>query len=227
MDFISSFSTLAASSLALVLAACSGTPKEPAELVIIGDLSASTPLSTDKGFAEKAARAVTGMIGEYGLGDTVVLMSAGESGIEGTRRQSFRLTPQLNHKAVIAKVGATIAYSPDSPLSGQQNTALTYAIEESGLHCHGRDRLVLISDGMESRRGFDRMDEVIADTVDLPSPPAGILTGCKVSVLGIGVAAAGQSQLNNEELRNLKAAWRKYFRSAGVADADIELTSIF
>jgi len=211
----------------LVAPACSDEPPAPAQLTVINDLSSSTPLSSDKAFANRAASKVAEMIGALKLGDSVVLFSAGERSWKGRQRLPYKLTPQKRHRSIIAQVGSIIASSPDSELSNQSETALTYAIEQSDIQCQGRGHLVLITDGIEARRGFNHMDDVIAGNAELPKPPADLLRGCKVTMLGIGILADDQPQLNNEEMRNLKAAWRAYFRAAGVADADIDLVSIF
>ena len=214
-------------SVLLGTTACTQAPKQPKVLMVDVDLSASAPPASDRPFAGRAANEVGKMIDGLSLGDTVVLTPIGESGFNSAQRLTFRLTPQMRQNAVAARVGAIIASTPDSDLAGQQETAITFAVENSGLRCNGEDRLVLITDGMESRRGFDRMEDVIEGKAELPKPPAGILKGCKVTMLGMGIAAKDRPQLTTEELRNLKAAWRGYFRAAGIADADIDIRTIF
>lgn len=214
--------------LATIPNATNARPAVPTEMTVLGDLSASSPLSDSPAFAQRAGNMVGQMIQrELLLGDSVTLMPVGHRSTANARKMRFRLTAQFRQSAAAARVGGIIASTPRSTEAGQGSTNLIFALERGAILCPPRGHIIILSDGLESSNDFNGTDALLQGKMQLPAPPPGFLRGCRVTFVGIGLTSDRTAQLSNVHLRYLTSAWRTYLITAGVRPDQIAFHTTF
>lgn len=221
--------------LALALAACSGgastgddaTPKHPAWLYVVDDVSSSARVQGDdlfgKGVRARAVEAVT----QLKLGDRVQLIEAGS--LQADRLVAHPLIKTGYHLS-LAKAGRELGgqieeVAQRTQASGGDGTTNIIATL-TNLHpdcASGRTVIKIVSDGVESSDAYDAGTALAAGrSVTLPPPATPFLRGCRVEFIGFGVVSdsseSGGQLLPARELEALRKGWSDYLTAAGASD---------
>ena len=117
----------------------------------------------------------------------------------------------------------TIRITQNRATGGQSGTDMTYALEQSAIHCGSpRDHVVILSDGLVENEQFSATKALASgQPLHLPPPSSAYLTGCSVEMLGVGMAPGiGQNTqtLPNDQVLRLETGLREYFKAAGARD---------
>lgn len=218
---------------ALLLSCCGPSDRsdvQPADFVIMRDLSTSAPLSTDRAFAARAAQRVeSDLLRQHPmLGDRVLVLAIGARSTHTAIAWEIPLNRQNRPSAAAALVGRVIAATPDSPDRGQAATDILFSLLHTGFSCSARGMIWVVSDGLQSDdRDFSRPSGLLNGSADLPAPEARRLRGCRIRWLGMGLTSSGTEQFSSAQLTKLEGAWRRWLIAAGVQPSDIEIISGF
>lgn len=221
--------------IALSFAACSGkqptdqtaTPKHPAYLYIINDVSSSARVQADdpfgKGVRARAVEAVT----QLRLGDRVQMVNAG--GLQADRLVGYPLI-KTGYPLSLAKAGRELGTQMEEVAQqvqtsgGDDTTNLIATVTNLRPDCaSGRTEIKFVSDGMESSAAYDAgMALASGKPVTLPPPATPFLRGCRVEFIGFGVVSDGSTSggqlLPTVELEALRKGWTEYLKAAGTSD---------
>ena len=226
--------------LCLTLAGCSGSapsdaPKVPryaAHLYVLSDVSKSSTVQGNDALGKAVRARVADVVKEMELGDRVTVLTVGGRAAKNfvayptiTTSTQFRL-PAASRK-VVAQLDEIARNHRAS--GGDGNTNLLLALDNLRPDCRsGRSMIMIVSDGIESSEAYDTAAALSAGKpVEMP-PPSGLLRGCMVELLGLGVVAdglGGGNILPDAQLRSLRKGWERYLTSAQVALEHIRFTS--
>ena len=221
--------------LALGLSGCFGTghpaatrlPKsQAAELSIFLDSSGSTELISSPPYASAVISRASGEVMRLRLGDSVRVVSFGtrsaDNAVDVLAIQSgYTMRLPAVRKRVEDALNGLVARNRAT--GGQSATDLTYALEQSAIRCSPGGRVVVLTDGLLENEQYSASKALSeGKAVHFPPPLTPYLSGgCSVEVLGVGMApGAGRNAqtLPNDQMRNLEAGLREYFRTAGATD---------
>lgn len=201
-----------AASAAAMLAAAS--PAAAKTLLIGLDASGSNPLLTNEQHAANVANELGKAVRELDFGDTVVLELFGYHGVLDAPRMEIPISKRYRPKAVaraIAKIVAALpAKAKDGTLQshGATNILSFLRTRAEQLECRNGDVIWVHTDGIEHSDAV-RGDALLSGRAQLPPPGNQHLSGCAVTMTGIG---AGRQSL---VAKRLKEVWEAYLEAAG------------
>ncbi len=225
----------------LCLAACSGTapsgessPRYPAHLYVLDDVSASSAMQGDDTVGNGVRRSVGDAVKALALGDSVTLLEVGSRSADRFAVRAPIVTgPQLRQAAASRKVVAEMqdiaaAYRANG---GDGGTNLLLALQNLHPDCRsGRSRLLIVSDGLESSEAYNAAVSLNqGKPVELPPPTDKFLQKCKVAFLGLGVSADGRGRgaiLPERALEALQSGWQRWLVQGGTAPGDVSFNSL-
>lgn len=221
--------------LALALSACSGgqptadnaTPKHPAWLYVIDDVSSSARVQGDdlfgRGVRARAVEAVT----QLKLGDRVQLIEAGS--LQADRlvahpliKTGYHLSLAKARRELAGQIEGVAQRTQASGGDGTTNIIATIANLKPDC-ASGRTDIKINSDGVESSAAFDAGKAMAqGKPVSLPPPATPFLRGCRVEFIGFGVVSdsseSGGQLLPSRELEALRKGWSDYLTAAGASE---------
>jgi len=227
--------------LAVALAGCSGNAArdkqlkpQAAEVTFEVDASGSTALIASPLYADAVVRRAGDEVMQTQLGDSVRVINFGDRRVDNavpvlSLKSGYRMRLPAVRKQLEASL--TGLMTKNRAAGGQGETDLIYSLSASGITCTPRSRIVILSDMLQHDARYDLgRDLAEAKPLSLPKPPTRFLTGCSVSVVGIGMAPTGGGKdaqtLPADQVQKLTAAWRDYFEAAGVRPEDMRFTSV-
>ncbi len=210
------FMKLAAYAVFCIIPAC-GSAKT---LNIALDVSASVPLIHQDAAAAAVAAYLKKRVNELELGDQIEVKFVGEYGAgENFRQLSLRISRQNRASEVASAVERIVAGLPrmqrDSKIRPQEATNLIGYLEDQAtrLRCDEQPtEIIMITDGIESSTLVDGLSLVTGKS-KLPAPSSPILSGCLMTMIGIGQINGGGGPMIT---RNLVAAWTTWAAQAGI-----------
>jgi hypothetical protein len=198
-----------------LLHASAEQPAQASQITIFLDTSGSSPLPASVPFADQAASFVANRITQRGMiGDKIAIYKIGGRSIQNLVPNIVSITHKARPAKVAQAVGKAIASIPNSPELVEDSTSALYTVEVANISCVGRSEVIIITDGLDTGPESD-MNGVLSGTSQFRAPPSRYLTGCRVTLLGVGAG----SNLTADQHAHLKAAWKTYIQAAG-ADAD-------
>jgi len=180
------------------------------------DQSSSSPNEIEA-FRSTAARHARDIVKTMKMGDSVAVMTFGDGGLRNfqlTKRVKLSIRMRPSHvagtleKAIIAKAEAA-AKNP------QNETRLMSFLEDSHreFQCaSGNAKVIVFTDGIEHSAELSGK-QFIVDKKPLPDPAPGILSGCHIEFIGIGLGANGA--LQRPEKKHITDAWSAWMEKAG------------
>jgi hypothetical protein len=220
---------LSAASLMLTLGAA---PARADVISVQVDISSSTWVTTDPGFAAGAGRRMQERL-EVLLeeGDRVELELIGDITQEGGPiRVGFDVSRSFDVRASAAYVGDAIAALPAGVESGalrpEESTNLVGAVVSTMRRLRA-DRpgeavtLFIITDGVEHSgyvTGMAFLEGAVAGDMPLPEPDPALLEGVNVRMYGLGQRGSGGDVTVAEAVVRV---WRAWCEAAGAADCQI------
>lgn len=209
--------------MAAIMAATSLTPVSAAELIIGIDLSDSSPLTLEDAVAKRAAKTVALAASKMKRGDIIKLRSFGEPGVSETQiHETVKLTGRKRASKVAKQVQTFIASLPqlvrDGKIRIENRTNALGWLELTGpvFECSssGRDRMMILSDGIEWSGTIK--GQQLLEGAPLPPPSHNLLSGCRVEMWGVGQQ---QRKFGNDArwYPILRKSWKTYMELAGVA----------
>ncbi len=229
----------------LMLSACghsSGVPQQgeaaqskAAVLTVFIDVSGSAALIKQPDFANRMIERVGEEISNLELGDKIRILTLGdrsadhsfsqleiETGI-GTRLPAARASVELKIRQIIGQSIRT---------GGDRSTNILSAMEGAQPECTPRSTVMVVGDGIEDSDTYSVTKALRSDQpIDLPTAAHPYLRGCRIAMLGIGIAAEpgngiGSKPLGSHQLATLTEGWSRYLQSAGASATDLRFTSI-
>ena len=193
------------------------------EVLVALDISKSNSFITDQAVAARAASLLANVIEDLSRADTVKIRTVGDYGMGAN---PLRLDLVVSRKTPARKIADTVerlvGALPSLVKQGRVQASNTTQIsaflidEARSLACTGETgHIYLLSDGIEASHATDPK-ALVAGNADLPEPPKDVLSGCQLTMLGIGETVSGA---NPSQTRNLIAAWQEWSAQAG---ADFE-----
>jgi hypothetical protein len=201
-----------------LLTALGGTSyaQTPVHVTFALDRSSSNPNEV-KTFRDAAARHAKDTVSALKMGDTVAVMAFGDGGLS-----NFQLTKRVKLSARMrpSQVGgalekAIIAKAEEAAKKPQNETRLMSFLEESHreFQCaSGNAKVIVYTDGIEHSAELTGKQFVL-DKKPLPDPTPGILSGCHVEFIGVGLGVNGA--LQRPEKRHITDAWSAWMEKAG------------
>lgn len=224
----------------LALAACSGSapPNAPktsqyaAHIYVLSDVSKSSTVQGKDALGEAVRKRVADVVKELELGDSVTVLEIGSRSAQRfVAHPTITTGPKLRQAAASRMVVAQMEEIARNfrANGGDDSTNLLLALDNLRPDCRsGRSMIMIVSDGIESSEAYDAAAALSAGkAVEMP-PPAGLLRGCMVELLGLGIVAADSGNaaiLPDAQLRALRKGWERWLTSAQVALEDIRFTS--
>jgi hypothetical protein len=224
----------------LALAACSGSvppdapkvPRHAAHLYVLSDVSLSSPVQGDDAIGKAVRKRVADVVKEMELGDSITVLTVGGRDAKNfVAYPMITTSPQLRLPAASRKVAAQLDEIARNHRAngGDGNTNLLLALDNLRPDCRsGRSMIMIVSDGIESSEAYDAAAALSAGKpVEMP-PPSGLLRGCMVELLGLGVVADSSGNaaiLPDAQLRALRKGWEQWLTRAQVAPEAIRFTS--
>jgi hypothetical protein len=194
-----------------------------ADVLNIGlDLSGSVPLVVNPAFANRVADYLRSSILKLRTDDRVKLQTFGVYGmVHNSRRLDITISRRDRAPQVAETVYAIVRSVPqlvrNSKIEVQGETNILGYLESEAhlLNCASEPtEIVLVSDGVENS-ALVRDQDLISGKKKLPNLPENLLTGCSMTILGIGQVAQGASA---PFAQKLIAAWTEWARSAGISN---------
>ncbi len=178
------------------------------------DVSGSNPIVTSKPYAIIIAKRVAKQIMALNIGDSVSFRTFGHLDLDNLQQYDVRITRRIRAAAVAKRVVVLIISIPDGRVLPQGSTEIISHLEWTEYNCAAGDILTLATDGIETGSHVPNPDKLLNGEVQLPTPMVeGYLSGCTVTILGIGKTATGSWPSVN--VKNLIKAWQKYLKAAG------------
>ncbi len=177
------------------------------------DASQSAPIFRNEAYAQVIARSAAREVLRMQAGDTVSLRSFGAVGLENLTRYEVRLSRRTNPPERVARiVAARIMRMANGGVRPQGTTEIVAMLQWGRFNCQAGDHIWIASDGIET--GMVRSSQALLNGREqLPSPRAGSLTNCRVSMVGIG--QTDQGSVTSRQVNTLIAAWQSFMRKAG------------
>ncbi len=180
------------------------------------DQSSSNPNEVEA-FRHAAARYANETVTALNMGDTVAVMTFGDGGLS-----NFQLTKRVKLSARMrpSQVGAAlekaiVAKAEEAAKNPQNETRLMSFLEDSRreFQCtSGNAKVIVFTDGIEHSAELTGKQFVI-DKKPLPDPTPGILAGCHVEFIGVGIGSSGTFQ--RPEKKHITEAWAAWMKKAG------------
>jgi hypothetical protein len=189
---------------------------KPTRRLIIGiDLSKSNPITVDRGFANKVANRVRGMIEELGFASEIYVRTFGAyNSADNSFYYDAKLSIRSRPDAVASEVSKLIASAPALVAAGRwraQSTTNVLAFLDNAVHsfgCAGMPTdVVLASDGLEDSE-YARLKTPGAQ---LPMPRSRAFSGCQ----GLYIFGLGRGQKSPARTIELRNQWRRWAQAAG------------
>lgn len=194
----------------------SAQAQQPAHVTFAMDQSASNPNEVET-FRHAAARYAKDTVAALNMGDTVAVMTFGDGGLS-----NFQLTNRVKLSARMrpSQVGAALekaiaTKAEDAAKHPQNETRLMSFFEDSyrEFQCAaGNAKVIVFTDGIEHSAELTGKQFVI-DKKPLPDPTPGILAGCHVEFIGVGISSSGTFQ--RPEKKHITEAWTAWMKKAG------------
>ncbi len=211
-----------------------GSPASPAEITrtIFGvDISGSSTFLVDQGSAEAAGAFVEKHVAGLDAPHELRMVSIGDTGL--ARRVIDVRATVTNSRASSARTLAPQfggyfrglpAMAESGRIAPQDTTSLVAFFQSLKPACAvGNTTVIVFSDGVEWSATVDGR-AFVAGQVSLPKPEGMFLTGCSVTLLGVGSL---KSSLNSDALeQRLIPQWETFLADAG-ADAVVVTGGLF
>jgi len=183
------------------------------------DLSGSASLLTNDNFAKAAIKRVKQEILVLKKGAWVEIKTFGDGRFDGANRKIRISSKGATAEHVANLVGNKLDDIRADAGQGQSSTNLLAFLELEKLYCEtGASHIYLLTDAIE--HSFDVSGEALLNgSQSLPEPDAGLLSGCKVTIVGLGNVSTGL--LPRTQRKHLEKAWRDWFAQAGVDELEI------
>jgi len=199
------------------LLASSATAKT---LLIVLDISTSVPLVYDDSFARNAGTFTKNKVAKLSLGDSVNIRLFGEYGAATNNKTlSFKISRKHRPSDVASAVYKIISAIPQAVRTGkitpQTSTNLLGYLEDESyrISCSkSPTEILILSDGVEASI-YVSPQELVTGKKNLPYPKTKILSGCNLTMVGIGKMQKGSSPTVTT---NVIAAWRNWSKKAGI-----------
>jgi hypothetical protein len=202
--------------LSLTTPSSTSYAQTPAHATIVLDGSGSNPNEV-KEFRNAAAKHAKGKVKAMNMGDSVAVMTFGDGSLRNfqqTKRVKLSARMRPSHVAV-ALEKAIIAKAEEAAKNPQNETRLISFFEDSYrefLCASGNAQVIVFTDGIEHSAELTGQQFII-DKKPLPDPTPGILAGCHVEFIGVGIGANGA--LQRLEKKHIKDAWTTWMEKAG------------
>ncbi|MGF1462354.1 MAG: hypothetical protein ACFB2Z_04180 [Maricaulaceae bacterium] len=208
---------LAALVFALIAAPADAFDKH---VIVALDISASTPLVTNRAFAARAAKAVDRYLADLETGDRFTLGYIGDYGLSSDLQPweatLSRRTPPIKVRRSTEQL---IAGLPSLVTGGRidraQSTNIVGYIELAGysVDCAQVDtQFIILSDGIESSDRVDGLKLMNGEAL-LPAVADDRLQGCALVMLGVGQITQGATPMLTQRLVK---AWADWAAAAGM-----------
>ncbi len=183
-------------------------------LHIAVDVSGSNPIVTSKAYSAIIAKRIAQQIMELGIGDSVSFRTFGHLDLDNLQQYDVRLTRRARPVAVAKRIAQFIISIPDGRIAPQGSTEIIAHLEWSEYNCAAGDMIILATDGIETGSQVPNPDKLLSGKIGLPKPMTeGYLSGCTVTILGIGKTATGSWPSVN--VKYLIGAWQQYLKTSG------------
>lgn len=190
----------------------------PAHVTFALDRSGSNPNEVDS-FRNAAAKHAKNTVKAMNMGDSVAVMTFGDGGLRNFQltkpvKLSARMRP--SHVAV-ALEKAIITMAEEAAQNPQNETRIMSFFEDSyrEFQCaSGNAKVIAYTDGVEHSKELTGK-QFVFDKKQLPDPTPGILAGCHVEFIGVGVSANGAFQ--RLEKKHINDAWKAWMEKAGAS----------
>ena len=186
--------------------------------ILVVDNSGSSTFTADQPSADAAARYVGPYVAALEPGHELRMISVGESGI-AVRPIDIRAIVGQHRANSSKRLGAQFAgyfrALPNANIKESPSTSLIDFFESLEPVCAtAPTNIIVFTDGIEwsttvDGRAFAR------GSVQLPKPTGEYLSGCQVSMLGLGQLRGSASPDGLQ--RRLSAQWQKFLKAAGAA----------
>lgn len=187
-------------------------PADAKSLDIRIDATTSAPLFRNEDYARLIAQRAANEVVQMQPGDYVTLRSFGAVGLDNITSYSVRLSRRSNTPQAVARIVAQrIIRMSQGGVRPQNSTEIVAMFEWGRFDCQPGDHIFVASDGVET--GSVSANALLSGRSQLPSPRAGLLANCEVTMLGIG--QTDEAALTSREVNNLIAAWSSFMRRAG------------
>ncbi|KIO48283.1 VWA domain-containing protein [Nitrosospira sp. NpAV] len=193
-----------------------GHAQNPVHATFALDQSSSNPNEV-KEFRNAAAKYAKDTVSALNMGDTVAVMTFGDGNL-----RNFQLTKRVKLSAQMrpSQVGAALekaiaAKAEDAAKNPQNETRLMSFFEDCyrEFQCaSGNAKVIVFTDGVEHSSELTGKQFVI-DKKPLPDPTPGILKGCHVEFIGVGITVNGA--LQRPEKKHITNAWTAWMKKAG------------
>lgn len=202
----------------LLLTALSGTSyaQTPAHVTFALDQSSSSPNEIEA-FRSTAARHARDIVKAMKMGDSVAIMTFGDGGLRNfglTKPVKLSIRMRPSHVAGTLEK-AIIAKAEDAAKNPQNETRLMSFLEDSHreFQCaSGNAKVIVFTDGIEHSSELSGK-QFIVDKKPLPDPTPGILSGCHIEFIGVGLGVHGA--LQRPEKKHITDAWSAWMEKAG------------
>lgn len=201
--------TIAAS---LVVSVLLVTPASAKTLTVALDVSGSNPLVSDERYAVVAAAYVREQIAALQPGDVVSLHTLADRSIANFPSEHIQITRQNRADKVGAQIAQFMTTMPSRHFEGQESTNILAFLAFGQFDCGDGGSVLLVTDGIESSSEMNA--DRLLDGRPLPRPDKNLLSGCAVTMFGLGQSAPG-GELLPQQIKHIRAAWAAWMTVAG------------
>jgi hypothetical protein len=203
----------------LSLSNANADENETQYFIVAPDLSGSASLLTNDDFTKAAIGRVKQEIMTLKKGAWVHIKPFGDGRFDDANRKIRISSKAATPEFVSSLVANTLNEIRAKAGQGQSSTNLLAFLELEELHCEtDASHIYLLSDSIE--HSLDVSGEALLNgSQALPEPDEGLLSGCKVTIIGLGNVSTGL--LLRKQRKHLEKAWRDWFTKAGVDELDI------
>lgn len=178
------------------------------------DTSQSNGIVESKAFAGAINRRLSKIINTMQVGDYLTVYTFGSTGFENANKVETRLTKRVPRSKLKTLTARTLHAVTTGKIPAQSSTNILAFVEFGEFTCSQQDQIILVTDGFEASSYFSNLKNVLNGKAGFPEPQEGYLSGCHVTMLGVGRTEGGYAPA---QLKNLITAWRSYFAKAGAS----------
>ena len=200
-------------SLYLLIAALSAVSANAKTLTVAVDISGSNPLVSVPAFAQIAGRYAGEQIAALDFGDTLEIRTIGDASLANFRAEKIRITRKDRADKVAQRVASFIASLPSKDMPGSGETNLVGFFEFGNFDCANKGRILVLTDGIESSPAMNAHKFMAGKA--LPLPDANLLSGCEVTMYGLGQNSAGEWP--PQVIKNIRNGWAAWMKKAGAS----------
>jgi hypothetical protein len=183
-----------------------------AKTLTIGvDLSGSNPVILSSTFAQAAGGYVRDRIAKLLPGDVLVVRTFGDRGMANIAAERIQISRHNRADKTAAKVAGFVASLPSRNIDGQGSTNIVSFFEFGQFDCTSGGEVLLLTDGIESSEYVTGLQ--FLGGKPLPAPDKGLLSGCNVTMFGLGQSA--DVPIAQKEVKTIRAAWVGWMKAAG------------